>query len=375
MIFTVGSYTQQAPVVGRLMPQGGIAKLSSPFAGTIKEKRVVDGQAVRAGDVLYVISGERANRDGNPTLAAVIEHISVRRNQIVHELSVLEKSQLIELGQCRQRLASQVREVSKLDDLVVAQRKLVSLARANASRYRELAGMRAVSAEQADKAQADFHEKQSRLYTLELDRLIAGRAREDTEAALVSMPYKQHQERSRLRRALSEVLQELAEIEAAREFAIVAPVSGTATAVVAHIGQHVSDKNPLVSVIPHDEVMEAHLYVRSHAVGHLKTGAPVRLRYHAFPYQLYGMPLGHVVSVSRVSSPLREISDIDLYHHSDEEPFYLVKVRLERQSVEDPLGAVHPLRAGMLLDATIARETRRLYEWAFVPLYRLRHKL
>jgi membrane fusion protein len=374
-IFTMGSYTQHASVVGRLIPQGGIAKVSSPSPGTIKEKRVVDGQSVRAGDTLYVISGERRDGRGNATLATVIDHISVRRHQLLQELSALENSQLIELRQWRQRLASQSQEIAKYDDLIAAQRKLVVLARDNASRYRRLAAMRAVSTEQADTAQADFHEKQSKLYTLERDRLIVSRAQTDTEETLASIPHKHQQERSQLSRTLAEVSQELAENEAAREFAVIAPIDGTATAVIAHVGQRITDNKPLISIIPHGQPLEAHLYVQSHAVGRLKTGAAVRLRYHAFPYQSYGMPLGHILSVSGVSSPHEEISDTGSYHHRTEGPLYLVKVRLQRQSVEDVRGEVHPLRAGMLLDANVARETRRLYEWAFVPLYRLRDKL
>lgn len=374
-IFTMGSYTQHASVVGRLIPQGGIAKVSSPSPGTIKKKHVADGQPVKAGDTLYVISGERRDGSGNATLATVIEHISVRRHQLLQELSALEHSQLIELRQWRQRLASQLQEIAKYDDLISAQRKLVILARDNANRYRRLAAMRAVSTEQADIAQADFHEKQSRLYTLERDRLIVSRAKTDSEETLASMPHKHQQERSQISRTLAEVSQELAENEAVREFTVVAPIDGTATSVIAHVGQRITDNKPLMSIIPHDQPLEAHLYVQSHAVGHLKTGAPVRLRYHAFPYQSYGMPLGHIVSVSGVSSPHEEISDISSYHQSIEGPLYLVKVRLQRQAVADVRGEAHPLRAGMLLDANVARETRRLYEWAFVPLYRLRDKL
>ncbi|WP_198297631.1 HlyD family secretion protein [Bordetella genomosp. 9] len=374
-IFTMGSYTQHASVVGRLIPQGGIAKVSSPFHGTIKEKHVVDGQSVKAGDTLYVISGERRDSNGNATLATVIDHISVRRHQLLQELSALEKSQLVELRQWRQHLASQSQEITKYDDLIAAQRKLVILARENANRYRRLAAMKAVSTEQADNAQADFHEKQSRLYTLERHRLIASRARTDAEETLALIPHKHQQARSQLKRTLSKVSQELAENEAAREFAIIAPIDGTATAVVAHIGQRVINDKPLVSIVPHDQPLEAHLYVQSHAVGHLKTGAPVRLRYHAFPYQSYGVALGHILSISEASSPREELSDTGSYDRSTEGPLYLVKVRLQHQSVEDGRRQVYPLRAGMLLDANVARETRRVYEWAFAPLYRLRDKL
>jgi membrane fusion protein len=374
-VFVKGTYTQHVAVVGRLMPQGGIAKIFPSFPGTIKAKHVADGQAVKAGDTLYVLSGERRDGRGTAALATVTEHIAARQHLLSQELSTQEESQRIELKQWQQRVQNQSREIAKYDELIAAQLRLVALARDSANRYRRLHPLGAVSKEQADKAQADFHEKQSALYTLERDRLVAARAFADANETLASMPHNHRQQRSRLQRELAKLSQELAENEAAREFAVVAPIDGKATAVVAHVGQHVIETKPLLSIVPEDEPLEAHLYVQSYAVGYLRPDSQVRLRYQAFPYQTHGMHHGRILSISEASAPHEEISDIEPYHQRAGGPLYLVRVSLERQSVDAPRGESHRLRAGMMLEANVARETRRLYEWAFEPLHRLRDKL
>ena len=50
------------------------------------------------------------------------------------------------------------------------------------------------------------------------------------------------------------------------------------------------------------------------------------------------------------------------------EPVYRITVELARQTVT-AYGEALPLQAGMTLEADIALERRRLYEWVLDPLY------
>ena len=56
------------------------------------------------------------------------------------------------------------------------------------------------------------------------------------------------------------------------------------------------------------------------------------------------------------------------------EPLYRISVDLAAQTVT-AYGKPVPLQAGMLLDADILQETRRLYEWVLEPLFSLSGKL
>ena len=53
---------------------------------------------------------------------------------------------------------------------------------------------------------------------------------------------------------------------------------------------------------------------------------------------------------------------------------YRVLVRIDSQSVM-AFGKSEPLRPGMLVEADILGERRKLYEWALEPLYALTGKI
>ena len=56
------------------------------------------------------------------------------------------------------------------------------------------------------------------------------------------------------------------------------------------------------------------------------------------------------------------------------EPLYRVTVTLDRQAVT-AYGQPEHLKPGMLLDADILGEERRLIEWIFEPLYSLKGRM
>lgn len=105
---------------------------------------------------------------------------------------------------------------------------------------------------------------------------------------LAGLQTRQANELALLRRQLSGMEQELAESEAKRDVVITAPGDGIATAVLADIGQTVDLSRPLLSSMPTDSVLLAELYVPSKAVGFIKPGDAVLVRYQAYPYQKFG---------------------------------------------------------------------------------------
>ena len=51
-----GSYTAHATLRGRLVVEQGVVEVASAAAGTIVERRAVEGRRVSAGEALYVVS-------------------------------------------------------------------------------------------------------------------------------------------------------------------------------------------------------------------------------------------------------------------------------------------------------------------------------
>jgi membrane fusion protein len=63
--------------------------------------------------------------------------------------------------------------------------------------------------------------------------------------------------------------------------------------------ERVARRSALASLVPQGAKLQAQLYAPSSAVGFVRPGQPVRLRYEAFPYQKYGQQGGPVLQVSR----------------------------------------------------------------------------
>jgi len=145
--------------------------------------------------------------------------------------------------------------------------------------------------------------------------------------------------------------------------------------VIAEVGQSVDGNRPLVSIVPQGARLRADLYAPSRAIGFVKPGDKVLIRYQAYPYQKFGHQQGEVETVAKTALPTTELNGLPTAQSNNgSEPLYRVSVKLAAQSV-NAYGKPQALQAGMLLDADVLQEQRRLYEWVLEPLYSLTGKL
>jgi membrane fusion protein len=173
---------------------------------------------------------------------------------------------------------------------------------------------------------------------------------------------------SQINRNILQLTQQIAEHQAKWEIKILAPIAGTLTAIRAYPGQTVAQGAPLVTLLPGDVSLEADLYVDSSSIGFIRQNAHVFLRYTAFPFQRFGLYEGQVAEITR--APMRPSSDqTESPQRTAETGRYRIVVAPRVPYVID--NDVHmPLQAGMEVDADIAIENRRLYQWLLDPLYR-----
>jgi membrane fusion protein len=233
--------------------------------------------------------------------------------------------------------------------------------------------------------EAERLEQDARLGALERARLALVRERMGAEAELADLPLKMQKELALIDRNLAQLGQERAEAEAKREIVVTAPYDGTVTAIQAVPGAAANTTVPLLAVVPADSQLEAHLYGPSRAVGFVRPGQPVRLRYQAFPYQRFGHQEGVIESVSRSAVSPAELPPqlagiVDQSNGAASpgggrpEPIYRIVVRLARQDVQ-AYGQRFALQPGMALEADVLLERRRLYQWVLDPLYAVAGRL
>ncbi len=371
-MLALGGYTQKARIAGWLTPDAGMVRVYAPQAGRIVKLHAREGDTVRKGDPLALVSTELQSAQGGARAEAVAQLIS-RRESLKAERERQARLHVLQLRALDERLPVLVREGERLAEEISMQRGRLDIA---AQARDRLAGLRAkgVATEPAvQEAERDRLRIAGDLQALERDRLVNTRERLETEAKLRELPLSNEARLGEIDRNVSAIAQELAETEARRETIVAAPQDGVVTAVRGTLGGGVGADAPLMSIVPAGSSLTAELFASSRAIGFVREGQTVLLRYQPFPYQKFGLYRGVVASVSRSAvSPAElppQLAGLTGLIGADE-PVYRIAVAPERQSV-NAYGRPVPLQAGMRLEADIEIERRKLYEWLLDPLYAL----
>ena len=238
------------------------------------------------------------------------------------------------------------------------------------TRLRQLEDARYVSLLQIKQQESTALAQQGELQTLQRQAIATRRMIARLQQALRELPGQTQAAEARFARDLAVLEQEQVETLARGELAITAPVGGIVATQLFKPGQAVQAGQPLMSVLPGDGKLEAELLVPSRAIGFIESGDAVLLRYQAYPYQRFGHQRGRVARISRSTVSTAQANR----GIAGAEPLYRISVALERQAIT-AYGQAEPLKPGMLLDADILGEHRRLIEWAFEPLYSLKGKV
>jgi len=370
-----GQYTRKARVTGYLVPERGVVRLVSPQTGTLVERRAAEGQQVKAGDVLFVVSVDRATLSGD-TQAAVQGSLQARERSL--QDSVRHKAQLLREQQANldRRIEDMRREVAQLDSEAKLHQQRLDLAREAQARLEALRAQNFISQAQVQAKAEDVLGLQAQLQNLERQRSAQLRELDALQAQRRELPLKTQAEQGLLERDLASLAQESAENEARQHVVVRAPQDGVVTALLAEPGQWVTPSVTLASLVPQGAQLQAHLFAPSSAAGFLRPNQTVLLRYQAFPYQKFGHQEGQVLQVSRTPLQSAELATLPLAGVVTNtatvagEPMYRITVSLREQAVR-AYGQAQPLAPGMQIEADVLLERRRLIEWIFEPVLSL----
>ena len=360
----LGEYTRKARVSGYLVPDRGVIRLVPPQAATVVERHVKEGQAVKRGDVLFVLSMERATLRGDAN-TAVQASLAARERSLRQSTEQQQRLQQSQTAALQRQIADMREELAQIGAEAALQTQRLALAQQALTRLESLRQDNFVSSAQVQTKAEEVLGLRAQLQSLERQRAVQQREIGRLEADLRELPLRMQAEQGELERDLAVVAQRSAETEAQSRLVVRAPEDGVVTAIVAERGQPVTPGVALASLVPGDARLQAHLYAPSSAVGFVRADQPVQLRYQAYPYQKFGHQAGQVLQVSRTPLQAAELAGLSL--PPSDEPLYRITVALDRQSVQ-AYGQAQPLAPGMQLDADVMLDRRRLIEWIFEPL-------
>jgi membrane fusion protein len=365
-----GQYTRRERVEGYLALDAGAARVLIPDSGRVTDLLIKEGDEVKAGDPMARIFLDRSTVSGGSANEAVAAEMQVRRGILEREQAQLRDLGLQQVEQVRRRVKDLGSELLQIDGEMKLQQVRIKSARDQLERYKGLAGEKQFVSESLVKQKADeVTDQELKLQSLARQR---SQVEHDLEAAKLEEPATALRSRTQVEqveRQISELQEGLTQVRARTETVIRAPISGVVTNIAVNRGQSIAADAPLATVLPKGSGLHVELLVPTRAIGFVKNGQQVVLRYDAFPYERFGQYHGRIVDIGRnVWSAGDRVGPLSV-----KEPVYRVDVGLDQQVVS-ALGQDFPLRPGMLVNADLLLEKRTIFEWVFEPVLKLKER-
>lgn len=366
--FVFGEYTRKARLNGVLAPVTGTARIVAQQAGRVEAVHIREGDQVRKDDVLIIVGDGRSSREFGAVTHQLARRMEERDAALARQQEFLREALRMEQAALDERARGLRRErdvaVAEQDNL---ERRMV-LAQRSLDRARELAAIGFMPASMVDRESEAHLEQRQRV---EASR----RARLALEREIAALEHERVAAESRARAQMAAVAsqratagQERIERDLQYRASIVAPASGRVGTLLVEPGQNVLPGTILATIVPVDAPLEAHLFAPSRAIGFVRPGQEVSLRYLAFPHQKFGSHRATVTAISRSPLPAAELGYAP--PEGSREPLYRIKVALDAQAVP-AYGRREPLQPGMQVEADLQLDRRRLVEWVFEPLLSL----
>ena len=328
--------------------------------GIIQQVDLVEGQAVKQGDTLFMIRSEQTG-DQSADLRS-LENQLRSANESLRNASDKYRSQQLAAVEERRRLQGRIEYLERLSGLKNDELKLANEVAESYDQLRRegLAGTTIVKDKQTEVSRLNGQLEQIR------------NDQRDTRAALEKISHdeelqqNEHRERERV---LNEEIEKSKIMITTRsqwvtqnqgnQFAVTAPCSGTI------LRLHVKAKSTVVTageslceLTCSKEPLQAELQIPQAGAGRIKTGQGVKLLYDSFPYQQFGVKFASIrwISPTTSTSDFRAIAEI-----ADES----INV----------LGQPSLLKAGMGGRAEVVLAKRSIISIALDPIRQLRENM
>src|SRR6266567_3924655 len=363
----LGQYARKETVVGYLTPVSGTSKIFLSQQGTIKEIYIKEGQEVEKGQPLLAVETSQIAANGQDVNTTMLASLESQRNLLMNQIAAEQERTKSEQGRLTALIGGLETEISQLQAQIEIQNERIRVSDELVSSVTGLRARGYISELEYRQRELAALEQKQKLNSL--NQQLAARQSQltDTRYSLQQLPTVMAQKIQGLRSELSATEQRIAEINGRRAYIIRAGTVGRVSTLQATVGQFADPRRLQVEIVPNDSVLQAELFVPTRAIGFVRPGQKVKMKYEAFPYQKFGTYTGQIIKVSHTIVTSADASGpITL-----REPVYRVTAALERTDI-DAYGEKIPLQADMLLSADIILEQRSLVSWLLDPLLSVR---
>lgn len=354
------SYSLVETVSGAIVIDKGTAPIVATRPGVITEIGIKEGQQVAPGQLLARVRSEEDLAGGSTAPQRVIESLRKQDQQLGTQAAMILDAASSERSRLRDGIASTQQEIANLDEQIADQQQLVALAQSQFKQIQSVAAKGFISRRDMEAQHATLLSRRQQLEQLRQSRVAKVASMADAERSITASASTAEAQSVAIEAQRTQLVQQTAQFDAAKGYALTSPVAGTVTALTARVGSPAAQGQSLMVIVPTGGRTRVELHVPTSGAGFLKKGQEVRLAVDAFPYEQFGT----------VQARIASISDAPVAKQTGETtvPVYLVQAELS-QSFIRAFGHNRPLVAGMTLTARIITRKQTLLEWLFEPLF------
>lgn len=361
------TYQRREHATGMLMPDAGLITVKAPSSGYVAQLTARESDAVAPDKPLLMLSGELDSASLGGTQSMVSKELHDQLDHLDAQARQTSAMNVVQVGELRNKERLLQQDLGHISEQQRIARQELKNSNNILERYQQLSAQQYASLLQIQQQKQQSLELEMKLKSLEREEVSTRSQLTDIEQSLKSAPLTTQQRLDSIETQKTQSRQQLAENELKRQTLIKPSTTGTIASLLVHNNQYVSAGEPLYTLRPAGSKLEAQLFLPSTAIGFIHSGQKVVLHTRAFPYQKYGSQHGVVSQVSATALKPTEVTAL-LGAQPPNEALYRVFVTLDDMSVDTEQGS-RSLSAGMMVDADILLEKRRLYEWVFEPLF------
>ena len=317
---------------------------------------MTEGQEVKEQQPLLTIDTTQISGTGEDVNSAILATLLSQRAELNSQIEEEARRETSERDRLSRIILGLKDQITQLENQILLQRGRIKLAESLVAAVAELTAKGVVTNVEFKRRQSEVLVQQQTLNSLRQDLAARQNQLADTQYTLNQLPIVIAEKSHLLRNELSSVEQRMAEINGRRAFVIRAPIAGRVSALQASTGKLAEPNQLQLEIVP-ASILRAELLIPSRAIGFVRVGQRVSIRYDAFPYQNFGRYEGTITEISHNILARSDICSSPLI--TSEEPVYRVTAALDRQDI-NAYGKRVPLQAGMLLKGDIILDRRSL---------------
>ncbi|CNL14110.1 HlyD family secretion protein [Yersinia aleksiciae] len=371
----MGTYTQRARLTGTVVHQPAVARIIASHDGVIVSSVAEEGKAVRAGEVIFILNRETQTEYG-ATSHEITVALKAQKTAIEREIALTSEASETERNFLLQRLKNRDAEQQKMDDLIAKSTQQTAWLLEKTEHFKTLVRQGIALETEHMARRSEYYSAAVQLKAHQRQRVKLQGEILDIEARLAALNSAVEASLERLHRQAAQLDHDLVATEVQRELHITAPIEGILTGFIGLTGNTIQAGQELATVVPTSGRSEVEVFAPSDAIGELREGQTVRLRFDAYPYQWFGQYDGVVTSVSAatVSAADRGVSASGERTYQSPRRYFQIRITPKNNAVL-MAGETYPLRPGIGVETDIFIRKRPLYEWLLWPLNNSRNKV